>query len=77
MFDVGFSEIVFILVIAVVVLGPDKLPEAGRYLGKILRTWQGAKNEFHLRLNDKIIGTDAPNQAADATIVPAPTGEPK
>ena len=38
MFDIGFSEIVLIMVIALVVLGPDKLPklaaDIGRWVGR-------------------------------------------
>ena len=38
MFDVGFSEILLIMVIALVVLGPDKLPklaaDIGRWVGR-------------------------------------------
>lgn len=33
MFDVGFSEIVLILVVALVVIGPEKLPKVARTLG--------------------------------------------
>lgn len=33
MFDVGFSELVLLAVIALVVLGPEKLPHAARILG--------------------------------------------
>ena len=39
MFDIGFSEIIFILVIALLVVGPERLPRvartAGLWLGKI------------------------------------------
>ena len=52
MFDVGFSEILFIIVLAIVILGPEGLPKLGRYLGQFLRTWQGFKNDFQFRLND-------------------------
>ena len=38
MFDIGFSEILLIMVIALVVLGPDKLPklasDIGRWVGR-------------------------------------------
>ena len=36
MFDVGFSEMLVILIVALVVLGPDRLPQVARTLGK---TW--------------------------------------
>lgn len=35
MFDVGFSEILFLGIITVIVLGPEKLPEAIRYITKL------------------------------------------
>lgn len=62
MFDVGFSEILLIIVLAIVVLGPEKLPELGKTVGKFLRTWQGAKNDFQLRVNEAVRG--APESAA-------------
>lgn len=42
MFDVGFSELLLLAVVALVVLGPEKLPHAARiagaWLGRIRRT---------------------------------------
>lgn len=42
MFDVGFSELFFLAIIALVVLGPEKLPHAARmagaWIGRIRRT---------------------------------------
>lgn len=35
MFDVGGSELLLVLVVALVVLGPEKLPEAARMMGKL------------------------------------------
>ncbi|HEU4709629.1 MAG TPA: Sec-independent protein translocase protein TatB [Methylophilaceae bacterium] len=35
MFDVGFSELVVIAVIALIVIGPEKLPKVARALGAI------------------------------------------
>ncbi len=35
---IGFGELIIILIIALVVLGPEKLPEASRALGKAIRS---------------------------------------
>ncbi|MGC2062050.1 MAG: Sec-independent protein translocase protein TatB [Thermodesulfovibrionales bacterium] len=34
MFDIGFQELVIIFVVALLVVGPEKLPELSRTLGK-------------------------------------------
>ncbi|HET6507669.1 MAG TPA: twin-arginine translocase TatA/TatE family subunit [Baekduia sp.] len=41
---VGFPELVVILVIALIVLGPKKLPEAGRAMGKGMREFKDSLN---------------------------------
>jgi|UniRef100_A0A7V4JR45 sec-independent protein translocase protein TatB len=35
MLNIGFSEAVIIFLIALIVLGPEKLPEIGKFLGKL------------------------------------------
>lgn len=37
---IGFPELLVILVIALIVLGPKRLPEAGRALGKGMREFK-------------------------------------
>jgi sec-independent protein translocase protein TatB len=37
MFGLGMGEIIVILVVALLVLGPDKLPEAAKSIGKTIR----------------------------------------
>jgi len=41
---IGFPELVVILVIALLVLGPKKLPEAGRAMGKGMREFKESLN---------------------------------
>ncbi len=36
MFNLGFPEMVVILVIVLVLFGPNKLPEVGRSIGKMI-----------------------------------------
>lgn len=45
-FGIGLPEMILILVIALLVFGPKKLPEIGRSLGKALRGFQEASKEF-------------------------------
>jgi sec-independent protein translocase protein TatA len=45
-FGVGLPEMAVILVIALLIFGPKKLPEIGRSMGKALRGFQDASKDF-------------------------------
>lgn len=45
MFGIGFPEMVLVLIIAYIVLGPEKLPEIARMLGKALNEIRRATEE--------------------------------
>ena len=55
MFDVGFWEILLILVLALVVIGPERLPgaarQAGLFVGKARRYIEGVRNEVESELD--------------------------
>ncbi|MBI2216244.1 MAG: twin-arginine translocase TatA/TatE family subunit [Candidatus Rokubacteria bacterium] len=46
MFDIGLQEMVLIGVLALLVFGPSKLPELGRMVGRALREFRRASDEF-------------------------------
>jgi Tat protein translocase TatB subunit len=46
MFDIGFQELVLIMVLALIVFGPSKLPELGKKVGRALREFRRASDEF-------------------------------
>lgn len=46
MFGLGAGEILIIGVLALVFLGPKKLPELARSLGRSVKEFQKAKDEF-------------------------------
>lgn len=58
MLDIGFTELLLIAVVALVVLGPEKLPVAvrtvGLWIGKVKRTVSGIQSEIseELRLDE-------------------------
>jgi len=45
-FGIGLPEMMLIMLIALLVFGPKKLPEIGRSLGKAIRGFQDASKEF-------------------------------
>lgn len=45
-FGIGLPEMVLIMIVALLVFGPKKLPEIGRSLGKAIRGFQDASKEF-------------------------------
>lgn len=53
MFGLSFWEIAIILAIALIVLGPSKLPDLARSLGKGLREFRKATEDFKSQVNDE------------------------
>ncbi len=51
---IGVWEMVIILVVALIVFGPRKLPELGRSLGKSLGEFRRASNELRNTLDEEI-----------------------
>ncbi|WDS35328.1 Sec-independent protein translocase protein TatB [Pseudoxanthomonas sp.] len=54
MFDVGFPELIVIAIVALVVLGPERLPKAARFAGLWVRRarnqWDSVKSELEREL---------------------------
>ncbi len=59
---IGFQELILILVIALVVFGPKKLPELGRSLGKTLAEFRRASNEIKQSIEKELQDTDDQNK---------------
>ncbi len=51
MFDIGFSEIVVIAVVALIVIGPERLPKAARTLGHLFGRLQRYVNDVKSDIN--------------------------
>jgi len=77
MFNVGGGEILVILIVALVVLGPDKLPgavrQAGRVLGEIRRISSGFQAEMRDAMGDT--GSPPTRVAVRPSVPPAPDGD--
>lgn len=58
--DIGFPELLLILVIALVIFGPSKLPELGKGLGRGIREFKKATKE----ITDEVSGAIKDDTAA-------------
>lgn len=69
MFDIGFTELLVIAVVALVVLGPERLPKAARFAGLWVRRaraqWDSVKGELERELATEEIKRNL-RQAQDA-----------
>lgn len=62
--SIGMPEMIIILVIALIVFGPRKLPELGRSLGKSINEFKKASNELRSTLEDEIRVEETKEQRA-------------
>ena len=55
MFDIGFAELVLLMLVGLLVLGPEKLPrvarDAGLYLRKARRAWNQMRHSIEQELD--------------------------
>jgi len=89
MFGLGFTEILVILVVALLVFGPDRLPELARSLGRGLAEFRRASSDLRRSVLDAaeeprrpeakpsaLPATAGPaDEAAAAPLAPAATAE--
>ena len=81
-FNIGPGELILILIIGLVVLGPGKLPDVAASLGKSVREFRKAASDV-TEAGKLDAPPAAPSPAAPSTPAPAPpaaadaTGEPE
>jgi TatA/E family protein of Tat protein translocase len=76
----GGPEVVLILVIALIVFGPRRLPEIGKSMGKVLAEFRKASNDFKRTIEDEVEAEKAkeppPASSLSPPLEPSAAGEP-
>ena len=76
-FNIGPGELILILIIALVVLGPGKLPDVANSLGKSVREFRKAATDItEAGKLDTPIAREAPPPSAQASPPPPPLETP-
>jgi len=78
MFDIGLQELVLIFVIALLVFGPKNLPQLGRSMGRAMREFRRASDEFRttIETNLQMNEPDPPPATTTTTTEAVPTASP-
>lgn len=73
MFNIGPGELVVILILALVLLGPDRLPEVARAVGKGMKELRKASEDLRQTVEQEIYRADAPPPAQSWASLPPPS----
>lgn len=76
MFNVGGGEVLVILLLAIIVLGPDKLPEAAKQAGKYLSEFRRMSNGFQQEIKDAMDLNPLTTKPKSATMTDAAPARP-
>lgn len=69
MFGIGFPELIVILLLALIVLGPQRLPELARTLGRGFAMLKRAADDAQAQVQDEL-------RDAENTVEPKPSSPP-
>jgi TatA/E family protein of Tat protein translocase len=70
--SVGGPELLLLLVLALIIFGPRKLPEIGKSVGRMLMEFRKASTEFRRTIEDEVETEKRREEAGRVAPLPAP-----
>ena len=68
LFNIGPMELILILILALIIFGPGKLPEVAKGLGKAIREFRQASQELTEEITKELNTiTEAPKESKEST----------
>ncbi len=74
MFGLSFGEIVIVAILALLLLGPDKLPDAAKQAGKLLREFRKATDDLKDQIETEIYADE--RRPKPSLVPPVPQSRP-
>jgi TatA/E family protein of Tat protein translocase len=63
--ELGLQEMLFILLLALLIFGPRKLPEIGRSIGRAIAEFKRASNQFKYQIEDEMRQLESEERARE------------
>jgi len=70
--NLGFPEMLFLGLLALLLFGPKRLPEIGRQIGRALGEFKRASSEFQNQLEDEVRQLEVQEQSQRSIAPPSP-----
>lgn len=70
--NLGFPEMLFLGLLALLLFGPRRLPEMGRQIGKALSQFKRASTEFQTQLEDEVRQLEVQEDSQRSIAPPTP-----
>ena len=69
--NLGFTEMLFLFGLGLLLFGPRKLPEIGRQVGRAMAEFKKASNEFQSQLNEEVAKLELESKTENTIAPPA------